>query len=624
MPVLGVLGMVAAFPATPAAGAAPVTGAAPVVAEAPSPPPAPTDGATAGGTAARWSVAPANAKGPDGRTVFSYSGLRPGAVVHDFLSITNRGSAPVTFRVYAADAITTVDGSIGVAAADVKPTDVGAWAGIAHGSVRVAARTRVIEPFTITVPVNATPGDHVGGVIASITERPAGGTVIREDRFAVAAYLRVDGALAPALGVESVSTSYHGTANPFGGGDATVSYTVRNTGNVRLGGTQTVSITGLFGTEASTHPAALEELLPGDSVRVTVRLPGVAPAGPLTAHVTVVPVERPNAPRAPAAPKPAARSASLWATPWPQLVLLLIVLAAGAGVWWWLRWNRRRRTGQLAAALEQGRRAAAAEQAVTVQSGIAPAVRASVATRPSFAVRPRAVLLAALAGCLGAFALASGAFAAAPGLAAAPPVPWPARPALAAPAAAPGVHADGSGGQHVTVTIPQHSTPPTQQSLACTGAGGTTLGDNPTLHPGDQLSCTGSGFGAGERVGVTLSPPARDLGTVTAGSDGAARDTVSLPAELGAGPHTLTFTGQTDHGTASFAFTVTIVATVPVSGGGSAGSGGGGWLPRTGTNLLSLASTGAGLVIVGLLGMVAARRRRRDAVLGVLPEGERG
>ena len=208
------------------------------------------------------------------------------------------------------------------------------------------------------------------------------------------------------------------------------------------------------------------------------------------------------------------------------------------------------------------------------------------------------------------------------------PVQAPARltaePALAAPAAAPGVHADGSGGQHVTVTIPQHSTPPTQQSLACTGAGGTTLGDNPTLHPGDQLSCTGSGFGAGERVGVTLSPPARDLGTVTAGSDGAARDTVSLPAELGAGPHTLTFTGQTDHGTASFAFTVTIVATVPVSGGGSAGSGGGGWLPRTGTNLLSLASTGAGLVIVGLLGMVAARRRRRDAVLGVLPEGERG
>ncbi len=339
----------------------------PAAAVVPSPSPGPTSQAPANppasGTQVRWSVAPSNAKGPDGRTRYSYQGVRPGAVVTDYVSITNRSSTAVTFKVYAADGITTPDGSIGLATADVKPTDLGAWTRVAHTSVQVPAGERVIERFTIGVPVNATPGDHAGGLIASIVGKSADGSVAQETRFAVAAYLRVAGPLVATLGIESVSTSYHGTANPFGGGSANVAYTVRNTGNVRLSGTQTVSITGPFGTEATLHPTMLEELLPGDAVRVTARLAGVMPAGPLKAHVTVLPAQVPGAPDISTALKPAARTAGLWATPWPQITLFLILVATAVGLWWWLGWSRRRFNERVAAAVEQHRREATAGQA---------------------------------------------------------------------------------------------------------------------------------------------------------------------------------------------------------------------------------------------------------------------
>ncbi|BCB84700.1 LPXTG cell wall anchor domain-containing protein [Phytohabitans suffuscus] len=177
---------------------------------------------------------------------------------------------------------------------------------------------------------------------------------------------------------------------------------------------------------------------------------------------------------------------------------------------------------------------------------------------------------------------------------------------LGALGAAPSARAQDGDGQSVRVTVPEHTIPPGQASLACTGAGGGSLGQNPTLHPGDQLSCTGTGFAGGEQVAMSLGPQ-RPLGAVAAGQDGTARRDISLPADLGAGRRTLTFNGQASKRSASFEFTVTIVATVPVGGGG------GGSLPRTGANLIGLAAAGVGLVVAGGLLTAMARRRTRRA-----------
>lgn len=176
---------------------------------------------------------------------------------------------------------------------------------------------------------------------------------------------------------------------------------------------------------------------------------------------------------------------------------------------------------------------------------------------------------------------------------------------------------DDNGGQSVNVTVPEHSMPPGEASLACTGADGDALGANPTLHPGDQLSCTGTGFAGGEQVAVSLGPD-NDLGAVTADEDGTARHDISLPSDIGAGSKTLTFEGETSNRTASFAFTVTIVADLPVGGSDGDGS-----LPRTGANVLGAAGAGVLLVVLGALLRAAGRRRTQQRALTVLGE-ERG
>lgn len=311
-----------------------------------------------------WAVAPSTATGPDGRTHFSYTGVKPDTVVHDYIGITNYSTAPVTFHVYGADGITTTAGTIGLQPAATRAVDVGAWIQVEHATLTVPPRTRVNEPVSLAVPDNATPGDHVGGVVASVTEASQGGKVTRDDRVGVAMYLRVAGRLHPAFTIESVSVAgYHGSPNPFVGGSTTVSYTVHNTGNVRLGADQDVSITGLFGiTFGDTHPNALQQVLPGGSVRVTAHVTGILPTGPMDVHVKVTPVQVSGAPRT-SVPLPTAEFVTgIWAAPWSQLVLLIIVLALAVAAWRYLRWRRRGRAAELAAAVARGRREAAEEQ----------------------------------------------------------------------------------------------------------------------------------------------------------------------------------------------------------------------------------------------------------------------
>lgn len=284
-----------------------------------------------------WSVYPVAAQ-VAARPYF-YLSAGPGQTLTDKVAVQNRTGEPLTFRLYAADAYNTPrDGGFAVRTADETMRGVGAWARLARSRITVAGHRTVTVPFTLRVPAGAEPGDHPGAIVA-LDERvePGGGKLALGIRRAVGArvYLRVSGPTLPALAVSRLRVGPH---RPLllGTGTATVSYTLRNTGNVTLRPSVRLTARGLFGRTLLDRRAARvpAELLPGQSVRLTETWRGT-------------PVLDRAAVRVDARAREASASAgvSFYAVPWlPLTVLVFVVVAMVAGWRMRARFRDRRAT----------------------------------------------------------------------------------------------------------------------------------------------------------------------------------------------------------------------------------------------------------------------------------------
>jgi hypothetical protein len=312
-----------------------------------------------------WSEIPAGATEPDLRVRFSYTNIKPGSVIQDHVAIINRGKVNAAFSVYATDATgTTTSNALTFLQVGVKSKDMGSWVQFLPSkatdlSLLIPGGHGVIEPFTINVPTFATPGDHTAGMVAQLgvpSRNARGQEVMEYQRIIVPIELRVVGPLHAGLQIQSISTSFNDSINPFGTGSATISYSVFNSGNVRVTGTQLVQVTGPFGMKSSVKPHDLPVVLPGDSVRITATLPGLYPAGPLNAHVTVTPGWPKTAAPLPLPLVQAADSASLFAFPWAVLGLIVLLVGASFGTSRFLRWRNRERLADMAAAADRARR----------------------------------------------------------------------------------------------------------------------------------------------------------------------------------------------------------------------------------------------------------------------------
>ncbi|BEL08462.1 hypothetical protein Q0Z83_066530 [Actinoplanes sichuanensis] len=302
-----------------------------------------------------WSVAPSGPKGPNGRTALDYK-LDPGATLTDHVAVTNHSRQPLTLRLYATDAVTTPGGGFGLLAATAQPTGAGAWITPARTTVTLPASSRTVVPFTLTVPGNATPGDHAAGIVASLTEDTTGRRVTVDHRVGTRVHLRVTGPLRPELTVTDMHVTAVTSWNPFRLPRLTATLTVANTGNVRLSAQPSARISGPFGlgTRDATG-ATVPQILPGGSVRTTVRLTDVPPLMRAKLTVTVIPAAADGRPIDPA-PLPATVDESRWLIPWPQLALLALVAALVTAGLLIRRRARRRFQKAITAAEARGRR----------------------------------------------------------------------------------------------------------------------------------------------------------------------------------------------------------------------------------------------------------------------------
>lgn len=369
--ILTTVALLAAFAAA-AAGAAPAASAA----SAPAPPPAKPGQIV-------WSALPASSTQPDGRAKFVYNDILPGSVIHDHVAIVNRSLASESFSVYATDATgTTAQNVLTWLKVGTKSKDMGLWEKFQLGkqvmpnlSVIIAGGSGILVPFTITVPRFATPGDHTAAVMVQVgIPRPAAknSSVIVYNRIAVPIELRVKGPYHAGLQVQSVSTSFGNSFNPFGSGSASVSFTVANTGNLRLTGTDLVKVSGWFGTSAVAKVPHLPVILPGDSVRLTAVASGLFPLGALSAHVSVTPAWARDEKSVSLPLAETHANASLFAVPWSMLGVILLLIAAGVGVWYLLRWRRGEQVAEVTEAVRRARQEAESRLAARQPVAAAP------------------------------------------------------------------------------------------------------------------------------------------------------------------------------------------------------------------------------------------------------------
>lgn len=275
-----------------------------------------------------WSVSPVRAEDGTTRSAFAYE-LDPGQVVTDTARIQNFSPSPLDLQVYAHDGRTTRDGGFDLLSADQASTDVGTWVRITARSVTVPARSRIDVPFLLDVPVGATPGDHAGGIVAAVVgDRTSNGQVVRfEQRVGARIYLRVPGALTAALAIEDLRVDHDTSLNPLAPGTTRLTYSVRNTGNVRLGAQPTVRVDGPFGwlPRIGTGPP-VNQILPRQVVTVVQEIPGVWPLVRLRAEASADPLPAPGSTGVQPAPT-APASVGFWAVPWPALAVLALLAA---------------------------------------------------------------------------------------------------------------------------------------------------------------------------------------------------------------------------------------------------------------------------------------------------------
>ena len=281
-----------AAPAGPATAGATPTDSIPAVPAVPATPEAPAEPTDpAGGTAdtstdeqvefvQRWTLTAGG--GADGSEVGSRPNLTyqlaPGAVIEDSVVVFNLGNLPMEFRVYATDAFNNDDGAFDLIPADEAPVDAGSWVELVQERIVLDPGKQATIPFTLTVPIDARPGDHVGAIVAGNTNTAdsGGGQVVEvERRTGVRLYVQVDGPLQPDLAVRALTTDYDHSPNPLGG-TAEVTFVVENRGNIRLGGTPILSVGGPFGIgQQEIALPTIAELLPGEEIDFTTTLDNV-------------------------------------------------------------------------------------------------------------------------------------------------------------------------------------------------------------------------------------------------------------------------------------------------------------------------------------------------------------
>ena len=209
--------------------------------------------------------------------------VAPGETFSDEVIVTNSGDGPIELAVSGVDGLTAPTSGAAYGNRQDPVKQMGTWLNTASGTVTVGPHAELAVPFTVKVPKDARPGDHLGG-IAFEDVHPAAATgnfaVTQIVRAVMGVQVIVPGPAAFAVHVDKASLE-----SLPGVRAASVLVTLGNDGT-RLGKPSlSVALGGPNGYQ-KTVARALDTILPGDTIAYPFAWPDVLQPGEYSITVT--------------------------------------------------------------------------------------------------------------------------------------------------------------------------------------------------------------------------------------------------------------------------------------------------------------------------------------------------
>lgn len=201
--------------------------------------------------------------------------LEPGASKHLTVALGNAGEASSPARTYAADVYTLVNGGFGIRSEDEPVTGTTAWLNYEAETLDIPPGRQLERDFTVTVPEDAEPGQHITGIVIQ-TEEPVavgGSEMLRQNIVkAIAVFITVPGKIKPKLTVGEASLKQGGGAN-------SLVVEVDNPGNVLVKPQGLITMTTGAGDAVLTAPVAMGSVYAGMSTIIEVPIPTLLAPG---------------------------------------------------------------------------------------------------------------------------------------------------------------------------------------------------------------------------------------------------------------------------------------------------------------------------------------------------------
>jgi hypothetical protein len=266
------------------------------------------------------SIHPYEWDGQNELTKFWYMyNINKGENYQDKVVVENTGDITMSVKIYPVDGLTTTDGAFALENEDEEKNDIGAWVTLSKNEVTLEPNQQEIIDFTFTVPAEASPGEHIGGIIMEDKQLLEGNQLNVKTRVGVRIYETVPGEIVKkvAIGPITAKSKFNSPWSFFYQHNFT--YNLINEGNVQISPDVATKITSpLFGEVISDNQKISGTIFPGKTIDFNFDPKSTLYAGPYTLTVTSN-IENQN---------PVQKNMTFWVIPW-KLCLIIVVIVLG-------------------------------------------------------------------------------------------------------------------------------------------------------------------------------------------------------------------------------------------------------------------------------------------------------